>query len=687
MEHRNPTDSRNPPPDRLWLGFAVSSLAFLAILAVSPVKDAFREYRHVQGRYRELLTRSAASRKELREAAALEVGIRQIWMPEFGNRVDRCITCHLGVENPRMASAPAPFGSHPRTPHTPGDFQRFGCVVCHRGQGRATDRAEAHGEAADWDSPLLPIRYTEASCGRCHLGESVPEASLLSAGRSLMSRAGCFGCHKLEGREGFRSQAPDLDGLSRKTSVEWLRAWLAAPRRLRSRTLMPDFHLGEAEADSLAAYLWAQPASPASAAAWPAAEPPPGDAVRGRILFGESRCISCHTIEGRGNGSAPELAGIASEVNRRWLVVFLSDPHVVQPDTPMPRYDFTPKDVLDLSQYMMEELIDPEAPPPAPGAPYKPASRAIEAGEKLYKKYGCGGCHKIAGRTDVAPIGPELTGIGDKPAALLDFGARADLSRRLPDWLAAKVADPRSFRAGLRMPDFGFTPEEIQALVTALLACSSTPIPERDLVLAPAPGYTPPGRFGVLVEKYRCLSCHQIQGAGGDISAAPLTAEGSKVKQDWLERYLLVPTTIRPILTDRMIPLRMPGDTARFLADIMAEVYVDNRIPDEIFPGGPPPPLEVERGRALFFERYGCQACHSVGGRGGAYGPFLDGVGKRLRSGWVSWWLRGPQRWRADVRCPDYGLDETDARDLAAFVVSIPAEGSGSGPGAEGSGR
>jgi cytochrome c2 len=449
---------------------------------------------------------------------------------------------------------------------------------------------------------------------------------------------------------------------------------------------MPDFHLGEAEADSLIAFLWAQPASSPAAASWPAEEPPPGDAVRGRILLSESRCLSCHTIEGRGNGSAPELAGIASKVSRRWLAQFLEDPHAIQPDTRMPRYDFTRQDVLDLSQYMMEEFIDPEAPVPAPGPPYKPASRAIEAGGKLYKKYGCGGCHRIAGRTDAAPIGPELTGIGDKPVALLDFGARGDLPQRLPDWLAAKVSDPRSFRAGLRMPDFGFTPEELQALVTALLSCSSTPVPERDLVRAPVPSYTPPGRFGALVERYRCLSCHQIQDAGGDISAAPLTAEGSKVKRDWLKRYLLVPTTIRPILTDRMIPLRMPADVAGFMADIMAEVYVDNRIPGEIFPDGPPPPLEVERGRTLFFERHGCQACHSVGGRGGAYGPFLDGVGERLRSGWVFWWLRGPQRWRADARCPDYGLDETDARDLAAFVVSIPVEGSGSGAGAGRSG-
>ena len=61
-----------------------------------------------------------------------------------------------------------------------------------------------------------------------------------------------------------------------------------------------------------------------------------------------------------------------------------------------------------------------------------------------------------------------------------------------------------------------------------------------------------------------------------------------------------------------------------------------------------------------------------VGGKGGYYGPLLDGAGERLKSGWVYWWLQGPQRWRADVREPDYGLDDKDARDLAAFIVSIP---------------
>lgn len=667
--------------ERLWLWFALSSAAFVVVLAISPVKDYLREYRGYQNAYRDRLIEAAGSAREVRQARALTVGIRQIWIPEFDGRVDRCVTCHLGVEDARMAEAPQPFRLHPRTPHVPADLQRFGCVACHRGQGRATSLAEAHGEIPDWDTPLLPLRYTEASCGRCHPGDSVPEASLLSAGRDLMNRAGCFGCHEMEKRAAaWTSEAPDLDGLARKTRPEWLRAWLGSPRDLRPGAWMPDFHLGAEEIEALVAFLWAQPPTPEQDLGL-RQEPPPGDPERGMTLFRTSRCISCHTLEGRGNGSAPELSGIGSKVNREWLVAYLQDPHLYQPHTRMPRYNFSLQEVSDLTQYLMEELVDPSA--PAPGPSLRPALQAVEAGERVYRKYGCGGCHRIAGRLDRVPVGPDLSGIGDKTVGLLDFGARQDLPRRLPDWLAAKTSAPRTFREGLKMPEFGFTSEQVQALVTALLSSGREPVPQAYHLPETRPAYTPPGRFGRLVEAYRCMSCHQIQGAGGDISTAPLTREGSRAKRDWLVRYMLLPTTIRPILTDRMIPLKMSEEEASFLADFMHEVYVDNAIPQEIFPRGPAP-AQVERGRNLFFERHGCHACHLAGGRGGYYGPPLDGTGERLASGWVAWWLRGPQRWRADVRCPDYGLSEEDARDLAAFVVSMPA---GASPAGAGSGR
>lgn len=659
--------------DRLWLAFSVSSVVCLAVLAVSPIKDYFREYRAFQEDYRERMIAAAGTSRELRHARQETVRVRQLWIPGLDNRVDRCVSCHLGAEEPRMAAAPQPFRLHTTTPHTPHGFRRFGCVSCHRGQGRATSMEAAHGEVEDWDSPMLPTPYTEASCGTCHRGDEVPEAGLLSAGRALVRRAGCHGCHLLPGGETWASSAPDLDGLAEKTHAEWLAAWLRDPQSLRPEAWMPDFQLSEREAEALQAYLWIQPPRQRVDELVPA-ELPAGDYDRGRTVFRTARCISCHTVEGRGNGSAPELSGVGSKVNRRWLYAYLADPHAFQPRTEMPRYRFDEQELADLSQYLMEEMVDPDAPPP--GEPYRADHRIAEEGEALYRRYGCGGCHRLADEEAAGKVGPDLTAIGDRPAALLDFGERVDLPHRLPDWLRAKVVDPRSFREGLKMPRFTLAEDEVTAVVTALLSYAAETIPEDYRVDAEIPDYSPPGRFGELVRRYRCMSCHRIEGAGGDISTAPLGAEGSKVQRDWLERYLLLPVTIRPILTDRMIPLGMPTEEAAFIADFINDVYLDDRIPGEIFAQGVPP-QKSERGRRLFFERYGCQACHQVAGTGGYYGPPLDDTPGKLRSGWIAWWLQGPQRWRRDVRCPDYGMEAEDADDLAAFLITLgsaPAE-------------
>ena len=68
-------------------------------------------------------------------------------------RVDRCTTCHLGVDDPTMKNAPEPFRYHEGLgPHIPS---RFGCTICHGGQGLATTKEEAHGNVQFWQTPLL----------------------------------------------------------------------------------------------------------------------------------------------------------------------------------------------------------------------------------------------------------------------------------------------------------------------------------------------------------------------------------------------------------------------------------------------------------------------------------------------------------------------------------------------------
>ena len=91
--------------------FAFSSLAFLAVLAFSPVKNALRPYRAIQRQYRELGTKGAPSMSAGEVYASRPIAIQQIWLPDFENRVDRCTTCHLGVADTVMAGAEAAVGA------------------------------------------------------------------------------------------------------------------------------------------------------------------------------------------------------------------------------------------------------------------------------------------------------------------------------------------------------------------------------------------------------------------------------------------------------------------------------------------------------------------------------------------------------------------------------------------------
>jgi cytochrome c2 len=654
--------------------FAFSSLIFLAVLAVSPVKNALRPYRSIQRDYQRAGIARAANLKVAQTYASRPIAIQQIWIPELDNRVDRCTTCHLGVADELMADAPEPFRLHPATHHTPRDFAQFGCTSCHGGEGLATSQADAHGTSADAASPVIPAAYAEAGCGRCHQSTLVADAPTLSEGRALMEKARCFACHAARGHEDFRSDAPPLNTIAVKTGGEWLQRWLSDPRSVDPNATMPNFRLTKQEIRDLSHYLFSRtvPAD-LSKAVDAAAAQPPGDPAKGKTLFAESRCISCHTIDGKGNGSAPELNKIGSRATRGWLIAFLHDPHAFDPQTKMPQYGFSDADVRDLVAYFEDELRDFDAPPTILN-PIRVNQTIAERGEKLFKSAGCFACHTTTAK-EAERFGPDLDGIGDRRAFSLDFGRRTDLPRTLEAWLAAKISDPRSFATGLKMPTFAFDASQRRAVVTALLAMPAKPVPEsyrhepaRQVSLVPA------GPIGALVAQYRCLSCHQIGSSGGDISTAALTFEGSKVNRDWLAKYLTVPYSIRPILPERMPVLKIPPADAAKLADAIETWYVDPAVAEDPFAGRPASDRDAAEGERLY-TTLGCRSCHSIGKNGGYYGPPLTDTRARLKPGWVFRYLQNPQRWRADLRCPNYGLTDTDALRLTAYLENLsPAE-------------
>src|SRR5512141_2559900 len=179
-----------------------------------------------------------------------------------------------------------------------------------------------------------------------------------------MEKSGCFACHAARGHEDFRSDAPPLDTIAVKTGGEWLQQWLSNPRAVDANATMPNFLLSKDDIRDLSHYLFSRPVPPELRRAIDAASSEPaGVPAKGKSLFAESRCISCHTVEGKGNGSAPELGKIASRATRGWLIAFIRDPHAFYPQTRMPQYGFSDADVRDIVAYFEDELRDFDAAP------------------------------------------------------------------------------------------------------------------------------------------------------------------------------------------------------------------------------------------------------------------------------------------------------------------------------------
>lgn len=99
-----------------------------------------------------------------------------------------------------------------------------------------------------------------------------------------------------------------------------------------------------------------------------------------------------------------------------------NDTQSPMPDVSTGAIGLNPAEVDAVIAYMMTKdggkttLTVPTAVPAAGGEEKKPAAPAKTA-EEVVKKYGCGGCHKIAG--EAGAIGPDLSKIGGKGEAYL----------------------------------------------------------------------------------------------------------------------------------------------------------------------------------------------------------------------------------------------------------------------------
>jgi len=689
-------------PRRMRFLFALVSAVFVAALAISPVKDLRQEWKQYKRNY----VRYAQTRPDTKRLLAdYRPDLDQIWIPEM-NVVDRCITCHPGITQPSLAdpSVPQPFRAHPAIPH---DVRNWGCVVCHRGQGAATEVAEAHETTLAWERPILPGRYIQGSCGACHR-DTLTETPKLNRGRQLLAEFHCVGCHRLQGVERPTMLGPDLTSIGTKVSREWLYKWLKEPRTIvdssgtvvingyetEEEPRMPKFRLTEQELRDLSAYLSSlrdKPAAPykfnpRAVAAW---EKRPDLVDQGEVRFRQMFCSTCHSLAVTragetkliGGDIGPELTKVGSKVNTDWLVAWLRNPQAYLPHSQMPRYEWSDEDLYEVTHYITAKLTDPDLLSDVPKLD-APSLEEIQSGRRLFLEKGCASCHAVQGVNTQKDFGPDLSALGGKNVSQLEFGS-AKIPRNLIAYIQAKIADPASVNPAARMPQYHLNSADLDAITTALLSMTGTPATsgmERLIVPRIQAGFRPAGAFGEVYERYKCYVCHRFNGYGGNL-APDLSYEGSRAQRQWLIDFLKNPQTLRPTLTFRMPQFNMTDQEASLLANYIVTVLQSPVVkPTSVDPKQFTPQLAA-MGKQLYEVKYQCQSCHTIGSAGGYVGPNLSNVGNWMTPAWIEAWLKNPQALVPETIEPRRAFSEDEVKALTAYLLTLRQSKQAQAPG------
>lgn len=357
--------------NRVYLALLLlASLGTVALLIKATYEESVSaEWRRYQGRYADILQEKATDDwgKTLADKFAVEMA--QIVVPAL-DVTDRCITCHTGIDDPRMAGQANPHAFHPGQYHAWHEPDKFGCTVCHQGQGRAVEHDAAHGRVAHWDYPMLSRELAYTRCSLCHyendlfgaaedihtaqdrfepirqheLADVIPGLEMQRSlavvrGKQLTIQYGCLSCHTYRGRGG--TLGPDISYVGdktvhdfdfshvhvdgQKTMAQWLYQHFKHPAEVSPGTLMPDYRFTDRQAHDLTAYMLSLHRKTMPSDYTPVPRHAGAEPASGHQLF-TMFCAGCHGTDGGGSTVREADVARAEDAPPELMVPSLNNP-------------------------------------------------------------------------------------------------------------------------------------------------------------------------------------------------------------------------------------------------------------------------------------------------------------------------------------------------------------------------
>ena len=107
----------------------VSSLIVITVLLAEAYRENLNmDWQQYQKQYKNRLKKLAQTEQEKNVALEYDIKMRQIVLPEL-NRVDRCVICHVAMEDARMKDMKNPLKQHPGNYVEIHDVDKVGCTL------------------------------------------------------------------------------------------------------------------------------------------------------------------------------------------------------------------------------------------------------------------------------------------------------------------------------------------------------------------------------------------------------------------------------------------------------------------------------------------------------------------------------------------------------------------------------